>query len=131
MPKIQQYELGKTLGTGAFSKVKYATDTNTGQAFAIKIVSRDLVKKQQMEEQLKKEIAIMKILKHPHVIELSEVLQTQKHIYIVLELVTGGELFDRIVKAKRFQEDVARRYFQQLMDGIIYCHGKKKKKLKN
>jgi serine/threonine protein kinase len=122
MPKIQQYELGKTLGSGAFSKVKYATDTNTGNAFAIKIISRDMIIKQQMEEQLKKEIAIMKMLKHPNIIELTEVLQTKNHIYIVLELVSGGELFDKIVKLKRFDEKTARGYFQQLINGISYCH---------
>lgn len=122
MPKIQQYELGKTLGTGAFSKVKLATDTNTGIQYAIKIISREMVVKQQMEEQLKKEIAIMKMLKHPNIIELTEVLQTKNNIYMVLELVSGGELFDRIVKAKRFDEKTARGFFQQLINGILYCH---------
>jgi len=64
----------------------------------------------------------MKILKHRNVIGLKEVLQSQNHIYIVLELVTGGELFDKIVKAKRFSESVARRYFQQLISAMDYCH---------
>jgi serine/threonine protein kinase len=85
-----------------------------------------------MEAQLKREIAIMKILKHRNVIDLREVLQSQNHIYIVLEvfffnfyikkLITGGELFDKIVKEKRFTEKVARRYFQQLISAIDYCH---------
>jgi len=122
MPKVQQYDLGKTLGTGAFSKVKLATDTNTGTQYAIKIISREMVVKQQMEEQMKKEIAIMKMLKHPNIIELHEVLQTKNNIYMVLELVPGGELFDRIVKVKRFDEKTARRFFQQLINGILYCH---------
>lgn len=122
MPKIQQYELGKTLGTGAFSKVKLATDTNTGIQYAIKIISREMVVKQQMEEQLKKEINIMHKLKHPNIIELVEVLQTKNNIYMVLEYISGGELFDRIVKAKRFDEKTARSFFQQLINGIMYCH---------
>ena len=75
-----------------------------------------------MEEQLKREIAVMKLLKHDNIVQLKEVLQTQKHIYLILELITGGELFDRIVAAKKFDEPTARRYFQQLILGIYYCH---------
>lgn len=120
--RIGKYELGRTLGRGTFSKVKYAVDTETKQAYAVKIVDRKQVVKENMEQQLKREIAIMKILKHKHVVNLIEVLQTTKHIYIVLELVTGGELFDKIVQAKRFNEDQARRYFQMLINGIEYCH---------
>eukprot|EP00761_Pharyngomonas_kirbyi_P008524 gb/GECH01008536.1/.p1 GENE.gb/GECH01008536.1/~~gb/GECH01008536.1/.p1 ORF type:complete len:428 (+),score=109.33 gb/GECH01008536.1/:1-1284(+) len=123
MPRvIGKYELGKTLGQGTFSKVKYGTDKDGEQAYAIKVVDRKQVLKENMEHQLKREIAIMKILKHQNVVDLVEVLQTKKHIYIILELVTGGELFDRIVKAKRFDEDTARRYFQQLILGLEYCH---------
>jgi len=125
MPKrISHYELHQTLGRGTFSKVKYAVDTESNKAFAIKIVDRKQVKKENMENQLKREIAIMKTLKHPFIVGLKEVLQTSKRIYIVLELVTGGELFDRIVRAKRFDEDTARKFFQHLIMGIVYCHEK-------
>jgi len=123
MPKrVEKYQLGKTLGRGTFSKVKYAIDTTTNKAYAVKIVDRKMIRKENMEAQLKREIAIMKILKQDHVVGMREVLQSSKHIYIVLELVTGGELFDRIVQAKRFTEDVARKFFQQLITGIHYCH---------
>lgn len=120
--KIGRYELGKTLGKGAFSKVKYGVDVETGEASAIKIIDKAQLAKEQMEEQLKREIAIMKHLKHEHIIGLKEVMQTSKHIYIVLDLVTGGELFDRIVALKRFDENVGRKYFQQLVGGLYYCH---------
>ena len=97
MPKkIEKYQLGKTLGRGTFSKVKLAVDTTDNSHWAIKIIDRKMVKQENMEAQLKREIAIMKILKHKHVVQLREVLQSSKHIYIVLELITGGELFDRI-----------------------------------
>lgn len=122
LKRVEKYQLIKTLGRGTFSKVKYAIDTTTNKPYAIKIVDRKMIKKENMEAQLKREIAIMKILKHDHVVELREVLQSSKHIYIVLELVTGGELFDRIVEAERFNEDVARKFFQQLINGIQYCH---------
>jgi serine/threonine protein kinase len=120
--KIGKYELGKTLGTGAFSKVKHGVDCETGEVSAVKIIDKQQLAKEHMEEQLKREIAIMKHLKHENIVQLKEVLQTAKHIYIVLELVTGGELFDRIVAAKRFDEVTGRKYFQQLILAIYYCH---------
>lgn len=120
--KVEKYQLGKTLGRGTFSKVKYAIDTETNLPYAIKIINRQMIKQEKMESQMKREIAVMKLLKHKHVVKLREVLQSSKHIYIVLELVTGGELFDRIVQAKRFDENTARRYFQQLITGMEYCH---------
>lgn len=101
MPKkIDKYELKSTIGKGTFSKVKYAVDTETRIPYAIKIIDRQMILKENMEKQLKREISIMKILKHKNVIALKEVLQSKNHIYIVLELVTGGELFDRIGKKK-------------------------------
>jgi serine/threonine protein kinase len=120
--KIEKYEIGKTLGRGTFSKVKHGIDTNTKQAYAIKVIERNMIKKEKMEDQLKREIAIMKLLKHRNVVSLREVLQSSKNIYIVLELVMGGELFDKIVQAKKFDEQTARRYFQQLISGMAYCH---------
>src|SRR5690349_573491 len=111
MPKVSKYELGKTLGTGSFSKVKIAVDTTTGEQFAIKIISKQLVKDQNLEEHLKKEITIMRMLKHKNLISLKEVMQTKTNIYMVLELITGGELFGKILTEKRFKEDVSRRYF--------------------
>jgi len=120
--KIGRYELGKTLGKGTFSKVKYGINTDDNHPYAIKIVDKSQLAKEHMEEQLKREIAIMKHLNHDHIVQMKEVLQTAKHIYIVLELVTGGELFDRIVAAKRFDENTGRKYFQQLINAIYYCH---------
>jgi serine/threonine protein kinase len=122
--KIGKYELGKTLGQGTFGKVKCAVDTADGKRtpYAIKILDRKQIEKENMQEQLKNEIAIMKMLKHEHVVRMFEVIQSPQHIYIVLEIITGGELFDRIVAAKRFDEGTARRYFQQLIQGVHYCH---------
>lgn len=120
--KIGKYELGVTLGDGAFSKVKLGVDSETGHKWAIKIIDKEKLAKEKLEEQLKREIAILKSLKHEHIVGLREVMQTANHIYLVLEVVTGGELFDRIVQAKRLDEDTARSYFQQLVLAIHYCH---------
>jgi 5'-AMP-activated protein kinase catalytic alpha subunit len=77
-----------------------------------------------MEKQMKREISVLKSISHPNVVSLIEVLKSSNHFYIVMELITEGELFDKIVQAKRFEEKTARLYFQQLFDGISYCHKK-------
>lgn len=94
----------------------------TKKTHAVKIMNLSSIRRDKMEMQIKREIAIMKIMKHKHIVQLREVLQTDRNIYIVMELVTGGELFDKIVAEKKFTESVARRYFQQLVVAIEYCH---------
>jgi len=89
----------------------------------VKIINKDqLLQHKQMELQLKREIAVMKRLKHRNIVELKEVLQTPNRIYIILEFVTGGELFEKIVSKGKLDEPTARRYFQQLLSGLWYCH---------
>ncbi|KAH9690206.1 CBL-interacting serine/threonine-protein kinase 8 [Citrus sinensis] len=73
---------------------------------------------------IKREISIMKLVRHPCVVRLHEVLASRTKIYIILEFITGGELFDKIVHHGRLSESEARRYFQQLIDGVDYCHSK-------
>lgn len=120
--RVGKYVLGKTLGQGTFGKVKFATDTETGKGVAIKVMDKAKIRANNMGEQIKKEISIMKLIKHPSVIQLLEVLASATTIYIVLELVTGGELFDKIIEEGHFEEDEARHYYQQLMGGIAHCH---------
>ena len=120
--KVGRYELGQLLGEGSFSKVKMGKDSNDGKKYAIKIIEKIELAEQNLVEQMKREIAVMKLLKHSNIVGLKEVLQTEGHIYLVLELITGGELFDKIVEQKRFDEDTARKYFQQLILGVQYCH---------
>jgi 5'-AMP-activated protein kinase catalytic alpha subunit len=123
MPKrIGRYELGKVLGSGNYSKVKLAIDVETNTKWALKIIDKEQLQRERMEEQLKREIAVLKQLKHPFIVGLREVMQTANHIYLVLQLVTGGELFEKIVQAKKFDEATSRRYFQQLILGLRYAH---------
>uniref|UniRef100_A0A164ZLF2 non-specific serine/threonine protein kinase n=1 Tax=Daucus carota subsp. sativus TaxID=79200 RepID=A0A164ZLF2_DAUCS len=77
-----------------------------------------------MVDQIKREISIMKRVRHLHVVRLHEVLASRTKIYIILEFITGGELFDKIVHHGRLSEAESRRYFQQLIDGVGYCHSK-------
>ncbi|KAI9979429.1 hypothetical protein PInf_017508 [Phytophthora infestans] len=99
--KVGKYEIGKTLGEGTFGKVKYAVNTETDERVAIKVLDKEKIQKQNMGAQIKKEISIMKMVRHKHVVVLKEVLASRTKIFIVLELITGGELFDKIVSEGR------------------------------
>lgn len=120
--RVGKYELKETLGRGNFSKVKRGIHIETKEVVAVKIVNIQNLEKQGMERQVKREISVLKSMKHINVVQMKEVLKSTNHIYIVMELITGGELFDKIVAAKKFEEDTARRYFRQLIEGISYCH---------
>ncbi|XP_078437541.1 CBL-interacting protein kinase 23-like isoform X1 [Wolffia australiana] len=121
--RVGKYELGRTLGEGNFAKVKLARNMTTGENFAIKILDKEKILKHKMIAQIKREIATMKLIRHPNVIRMQEVLASKTKIYIVLEYVTGGELFDRISNG-RLKEDEARKYFQQLICAVDYCHSR-------
>ncbi|KAG6539175.1 hypothetical protein ZIOFF_004328 [Zingiber officinale] len=74
--------------------------------------------------QIKREVATMKLIKHPNVVRIYEVMGSKSKIFIILEFATGGELFDKIVNHGRMREDEARRYFQQLINAVDYCHSR-------
>ncbi|XP_065860073.1 CBL-interacting serine/threonine-protein kinase 9 [Euphorbia lathyris] len=122
--RVGKYELGRTLGEGSFAKVKFAKNVDTGEAFAIKIIDREEILRHKMVEQFKREISTMKLIKHPNVIKIYEVMASKRKIYIVLEFIDGGELFDKIAKFGRLNEDEARKYFQQLIHAVDYCHSR-------
>lgn len=122
--RVGKYELGRTLGEGSFAKVKFARNVETGEFVAIKVLNREKVLRHKMIEHIKREICTMKEIQHPNVIKIYEVMASKTRIYIVLELVDGGELFDKIAKHGRLQEDEARKYFQQLINAVDYCHSR-------
>ncbi|KHG08503.1 CBL-interacting serine/threonine-protein kinase 3 [Gossypium arboreum] len=122
--RVGKYEMGRTIGEGTFAKVKFARNTETGEPVALKILDKEKVLKHKMAEQIKREIATMKLIKHPNVVRLYEVMGSKTKIFIVLEYVTGGELFDKIVNNGRMREDEARRYFHQLINAVDYCHSR-------
>uniref|UniRef100_A0A0E0MXL4 non-specific serine/threonine protein kinase n=1 Tax=Oryza rufipogon TaxID=4529 RepID=A0A0E0MXL4_ORYRU len=122
--RVGKYEVGRTIGEGTFAKVKFAQNTESGESVAMKVVDRSSILKHKMADQIKREISIMKLVRHPNVVRLHEVLASRKKIFIILEFITGGELFDKIIRHGRLNEADARRYFQQLIDGVDFCHSK-------
>uniref|UniRef100_A0A5B6Z1B7 non-specific serine/threonine protein kinase n=1 Tax=Davidia involucrata TaxID=16924 RepID=A0A5B6Z1B7_DAVIN len=122
--RVGKYELGRTLGEGTFAKVKFARNVVNGENVAIKILDKGKVLKHKMFGQIKREISTMKLIRHPNIIRMCEVMASKTKIYIVLEFVTGGELFDKIARKGRLKEDEARKYFQQLINAVDYCHSR-------
>ncbi|KAI4382170.1 hypothetical protein MLD38_008168 [Melastoma candidum] len=122
--RVGKYEVGRTIGEGTFAKVKFARNSETGEPVALKILDKEKVLKHKMAEQIKREIETMKLIKHPNFVRLYEVIGSKTKIFLVMEFVTGGELFDKIVNHGRMREDEARRYFQQLINAVDYCHSR-------
>uniref|UniRef100_A0A5B6ZCI9 non-specific serine/threonine protein kinase n=1 Tax=Davidia involucrata TaxID=16924 RepID=A0A5B6ZCI9_DAVIN len=118
-----KYELGKLLGCGAFAKVYHARDTRTGRSVAMKVINKKRIMGTSLMSNIKREISIMRRLHNPHIVKLFEVLATKTKIYFVMEFVKGGELFTKIAKG-RFSEDLSRKYFQQLISAVGYCHSR-------
>ncbi|KAL6631007.1 hypothetical protein ACP70R_028347 [Stipagrostis hirtigluma subsp. patula] len=120
---MQKYEVGRLLGQGTFAKVYHARNIVTSQSVAIKVIDKDKIFKVGLMEQIKREISVMKLVRHPNVVQLFEVMATKSKIYFVLEYVKGGELFNKIAKGK-LREDAARKYFQQLVSAVDFCHSR-------
>ncbi|KAM0947548.1 putative protein kinase CAMK-CAMKL-CHK1 family [Dioscorea sansibarensis] len=120
--RLGKYELGKTLGEGNFGKVKYARCVDTGRKFAVKILDVGLILSLKIADQIKREIGSLKLLRHPNIVRLHEVLASKKKICMVLEYVNGGDLLRKIDLKGKFSENEGRKLFQQLIDAVSYCH---------
>ncbi|GAB4833191.1 CBL-interacting protein kinase 18 [Ancistrocladus abbreviatus] len=120
---MQRYELGRLLGQGTFAKVHHGRNIQTGMSVAIKIIDKEKVMKVGMIDQIKREISVMRLVRHPNVVQLYEVMATKTKIYFVMEYVRGGELFNKVAKGK-LNEDLARKYFQLLISAVDYCHSR-------
>ncbi|KAL5707521.1 non-specific serine/threonine protein kinase [Ranunculus cassubicifolius] len=120
---MERYELGRLLGQGTFAKVYRARNIKTNQSVAIKMIDKEKVLRVGLIEQIKREISVMRLVRHPNVVELYEVMASKTKIYFAMEYVKGGELFNKVAKGK-LKEDVARKYFQQLIGSVDYCHSR-------
>ena len=99
----------------------------TNEKVAVKIVAKNALsqdgKVKDALKKLEREITIMRIIKHPHVLQILDVYESEKELYLVLEHVDGGELFEYMVKRGRLSEFEALNFFQQIIFGLNYCHG--------
>jgi 5'-AMP-activated protein kinase catalytic alpha subunit len=89
---------------------------------AIKILNRQKIKSLDVVGKIRREIQNLKLFRHPHIIKLYQVISTPTDIFMIMEYVSGGELFDYIVKQGKLQESEARKFFQQIISGVDYCH---------
>lgn len=121
---IGKYQLGRTIGEGTFARVKLALDSTNGKYVAIKILDKHMVVDTNLTNQVQREIRTMKLLNHPNIVRIHEVLGTKTKIYIAMEYASGGQLSDKMLYAKRLSEGEARKLFQQLIDAVDYCHNK-------
>ncbi|KAK6785980.1 hypothetical protein RDI58_014505 [Solanum bulbocastanum] len=120
---MDRYEVGRLLGQGTFAKVYYARNIKTGQSVAIKVIDKEKVLRVGLMNQIKREISVMKLVRHPNIVHLYEVMATKTKIYFIMECCKGGELFNKVVKG-RLKEDAARKYFQQLINAVDFCHSR-------
>ncbi|XP_052426071.1 serine/threonine-protein kinase BRSK1-like isoform X1 [Carassius gibelio] len=118
---VGPYRLEKTLGKGQTGLVKLGIHCSTGQKVAIKIVNREKLSESVLMK-VEREIAILKLIEHPHVLKLHDVYENNKYLYLVLEHVSGGELFDYLVKKGRLTPKEARKFFRQIISALHFCH---------
>ncbi|XP_058823927.1 SNF-related serine/threonine-protein kinase [Topomyia yanbarensis] len=116
------YDLEETLGSGHFAVVKLARHVFTGEKVAVKVIEKTKLD-DISRAHLFQEVRCMKLVQHPNVVRLYEVIDTQTKLYLILELGDGGDLYDYIMRHdKGLSENVAREYFRQIVRAISYCH---------
>ncbi|XP_072948683.1 uncharacterized protein Sik3 [Epargyreus clarus] len=118
---VGNYELEKTIGTGNFAVVKLATHAITKSKVAIKIIDKSRLDEDNLRKTFR-EIAIMKKLRHPHIVRLYQVMESSHTLYLVTEYAPNGEIFDHLVSRGRMPEAEAARAFAQMLAAVGYCH---------
>lgn len=139
---LGRYRLDRTIGQGTYGKVKIAFDVTTHEKVccvphgapgphaawvarvqvAVKIIDKQNIENDRQVKRIQKEIRFLKLLNHPNIVKVYDVVETETHIFIVMEYAAGGELFDYIVAHKRVKEKEARVFFRQILSAVDYCH---------
>ena len=122
--KLSDYEMGETLGTGSFGRVKIAKDKKTGEFVAMKIMKKAEILKSKQADHISNEIKILSMIDHPFVITFGGFTQDDRNLYLALELINGGELFTYLRGVGRFPVDQARIYIAQIILIFDYLHNK-------
>ncbi|XP_075243256.1 calcium/calmodulin-dependent protein kinase type 1-like [Convolutriloba macropyga] len=118
----EKYELQKKLGSGGFSEVHEVVRKSDQTNYAAKIIERKRLKDNLSNLDL--EIGILKAIDHPNIVKLVEHIDEKKHIYLIMTLITGGELFDRILDVGYYSEKSAATLVQQILSAVDYLHGR-------
>lgn len=113
------YEIKETLGQGAFAKVKRCRERSSGKEFAVKIIKKDNIENR---ENIMNEITILKNVCHLNILKLHHVFETKRHIYLVTDLLEGGELFDLIVKRGYLTEAETSKIMRRILQAVSYLH---------
>lgn len=121
---LEKYQLGRLLGRGSFAKVYLGRGLeNSDTDVAIKIIDKVATVDAAMEPRILREVSAMcRLHHHPNILKLHEVMATKSKIYLVMELAKGGELFAKLHRCRRFSEPTARKYFQQVVSALRFCH---------
>ncbi|KNE65163.1 CAMK/CAMKL/AMPK protein kinase [Allomyces macrogynus ATCC 38327] len=119
---MDEYTFIKTLGQGTFGKVKLAQHNQSGRKVAIKLIEKDNIKTDKQKTSVRREVRLLSLLHHRNIVCVHDVIETPTQICIVMEYLAGGELFDHIVKNHHLGEDEARRFVQQIVAAVDYCH---------
>ncbi|KAI4827427.1 hypothetical protein KUCAC02_030821 [Chaenocephalus aceratus] len=115
-----QYDFKEILGTGAFSEVVLAEEKRTQKLVAIKCIPKKALEGK--ENSIENEIAVLHKIKHANIVSLEEIFESKSHLYLVMQLVSGGELFDRIIEKGFYTEKDASKLIQQILDAVKYLH---------
>ncbi|CAE6421401.1 unnamed protein product [Rhizoctonia solani] len=119
--RLGEYQVLKNIGEGSFGQVKLAIHTLTGQKVALKYFSKARIKNMKLGARVTREIQYLRLLDHPHIVKIYEVINTPADIIMVIEFA-GAELFDTLAKHGRLQEETARSIFQQLVSAVAHSH---------
>lgn len=119
---VGYYVIGKTIGEGTFGRVKLGQHLLTGEVVAIKVLEKAKIVEVADVERVARELHILKLLRHPHVIQLYEIIETPEKLYLIMEYCSKGELFDLIVDMGRLPEVEASRLFRQILYGVEHLH---------
>ncbi|XP_077479644.1 death-associated protein kinase 2a isoform X1 [Stigmatopora argus] len=122
------YEIGEELGSGQFAIVKQCTEKNTGNKFAAKFIKKrqSIASSRGVRlEEIQREVQILQEIQHQNIVTLHDVYENRTDVVLILELVSGGELFDFLAQKESLSEDEATQFIKQILEGVYYLHSRK------
>jgi serine/threonine protein kinase len=119
---LNRFKILKELGQGGYGLAVLAQDEQTNTQVALKIIHKHSIKKISHINRLRREINILRLLDHPHIVKLYEVIESDSMMVLVMEYIDGGDLFEHVVQQERLSDEDGRKLFRQLLSAITYCH---------